>query len=349
MSSKVKPVEGRVGVLLVNTGTPAEPTPKAVKGYLSRFLSNRRIAPMNRLLWWPILHFCILPKRKVASAKKYQQIWTAEGSPLEATQEKLARGLENSYQEQGLDVVVRSAMSFSQPDVYRGVKALKKAGCSSLVVLPLYPQSAYSTTGVVEDDLKRALRRSHWKGSATLVPNYGTNPEYIRVIAASIARQGFDAAAGDRLLFSFHSIPLKDIEAGDTYELQVGATALAVAGELELERTQWTLGYQCRFDKGRQLLSPFTKNTLSTWADTGMRQRAYIVCPNFSIDCLETLYDLPYEIIPAYQEACARADQEAGVQDPHPAELIYVPCLNASKAHLRVLESVLEPYIQSLV
>lgn len=80
-----------------------------------------------------------------------------------------------------------------------------------------------------------------------------------------------------------------------------------------------------------------------------MRQRAYIVCPNFSIDCLETLYDLPYEIIPAYQEACARADQEAGVQDPHPAELIYVPCLNASKAHLRVLESVLEPYIQSLV
>lgn len=359
----------KTGVIIVNTGTPEEPTPQGVKRYLGKFLMDSRIVPMNRACWWLILHLCILPRRSVRSAEKYQKIWTPEGSPLRITQEKLASGLAGHYEQCGLDVSVKSAMSYGSPSIASALRELMDEGCESLVVLPLYPQSAYSTTGSVSDGTRRAVKKLRFKGQVTIIDGYHDDPVYVRAIAASIKHAGFEVASDDRLVFSFHSIPLVDIENGDTYELQTGATSLAVADELGLDRKRWTVGYQCQFDKGRTWLTPFTRNTLASWAETGLDARVFIVCPNFAIDCLETIYDIEHELKPAYLEqrrAMGRecVDRTAEVDEVAAREeasrtgaharinvfsdddaLVYVPCLNKSKAHVRVLAHVLAPYV----
>lgn len=331
--------EGPCGVLLVNTGTPAAPKPHAVRKYLGKFLMDKRIAPMNRVAWWFILHLFILPKRGRASAKKYAEIWTDEGSPFTIAHEKLQQGLQQFYDESGRNVIVRQAMSYGEPTIKHAVRELQNAGCTRLVVLPLYPQSAYSTAGSVTDSAERLVKGALAERTV-VVPDYHNNSVYARAIAASIRHAGFDPASNDRLLFSFHSIPLVDIEAGDTYELQTGASSLQIASELSLERTRWTIGYQCRFDKGREWLSPFTKDVLARWAQAG-DGRVFLVCPNFAVDCLETLYDVEHELRPIYLDELRRADRVLKGR-----ELIYVPCLNKSKAHVKVLASVLEPYLE---
>ena len=375
MSRKQAAAPRKVGVIIANTGTPEAPTKKAVKKYLSQFLMDPRICPMPRPVWWMLLHAHILGKRSRASAEKYQKIWTEEGSPLVAITASLERGLNDYYAERGLPVAVRAGMSYGKPSLKQAVKELKEGGCTELVVLPMYPQSAFSTTGSVSDGMAKAVRRARFKGDVRLLDGYGEDPTYVRAVAASIRNAGFSEEAGDRLLFSFHSIPLKDIEAGDTYELQTGATSLAVAGELGLDRRSWTISYQSRFDKGRTWLSPFTRPTLERLAQAAEPEsRLFMVCPNFSVDCLETLYDVPYELEPLYRavldglevnaaeepgalentgKAASRRRQRAADdfrrgahrQRSDDEAFIYVPCLNRSKAHLKVLTAVLAPYV----
>lgn len=378
----------KVGVIIANTGTPAAPTPKAVKKYLGQFLMDPRICPMPRPVWWCLLHTVILRKRSVDSAAKYATIWTDEGSPLNATYQSLERGLNGYYAERGLPVEVRAGMSYGKPSLKQAVKELKEAGCTSLVVLPMYPQTAYSTVGSVADALQKAVRRARWKQPVEVIEGYSEDAVYVRAIAASIRNAGFQEESNDRLLFSFHSIPLKDIEAGDTYELQTGATSLAVAGELGLDRRRWTISYQSRFDKGRTWLSPFTRPTLVRLAQAAEPgSRLFMVCPNFAVDCLETLYDIPHELEPLYEAALAGeyvdADEEPGAlentgkaaahchEEAHgdiirtkrrqqaaedylrgnhartqePEDFVYVPCLNKSKAHIKVLTHLLAPYV----
>lgn len=382
------PSASKIGVIIANTGTPAAPTPKAVKKYLSQFLMDRRICPMPRPLWWCLLHTVILRKRAKASAAKYQEIWMPEGSPLNVIYGSLERGLNEYYAERGLPVEVRSGMSYGKPSLKQAVKELKQAGCTRLVVLPMYPQTAYSTVGSVTDALHKAVRRARWKYPVEVIEGYSEDAVYVRAIAASIRNAGFREDSNDRLLFSFHSIPLKDIEAGDTYELQTGATSLAVAGELGLDRRRWTISYQSRFDKGRTWLSPFTRPTLVRLAQAAEPDsRLFVVCPNFSVDCLETLYDIPYELEPLYRAAlageCVDPDEEPGAlentgkalshchEEAHgdiirtkhlqraaedylrgshvrreaEEDFVYVPCLNRSRAHVRVLTHLLAPFV----
>ncbi len=331
---------GKHAVLLVNTGTPSAPSPKAVRSYLKRFLGNRRIVPVNPILWWFILRFAILPKRAKASAQKYQEIWTPDGSPFLLAHQALERGVSEELLSRGHDVIVRVSMSFSKPRILDVIRDLRKGGCSRLTVLPLYPQSAFSTTSVVKDDVKSAVRGRRLREYTEVIDDYHTNTTYIRAIAASIRHAGFDPDGDDRLLFSYHSIPLSDIDAGDTYELQTSATSLHVANELGLERSRWTIGYQCRFDKNREWLAPATADILERWAEVG-GGRVFVVCPNFAVDCLETLYDVQRVLKPAYLERRRAAG--------HPTDIgsfVYVPCLGNSKAHVRVLSDVLEDKLQ---
>ena len=168
---------------------------------------------------------------------------------------------------------------------------------------------------------------------------YAEHPSYIRALAASIEHAGFGRQPGDRLVFSFHSIPLVDIEDGDTYELQTGSTSLHVADELGLDRKTWTISYHCRFDNARTWLSPFTKDTLARLAEVD-DGRTFIVCPGFSVDCLETRFDVEIEFGDLYRESLRAAG--------HPADdsrFVYVPCLNRSRAHVRALCDVLKPYL----
>lgn len=336
----IVPAGDRFGVLLVNTGTPAEPQPRAVRAYLATFLMDRRIAPMNRLAWWLILHLFILPKRGRASAEKYARIWTDEGSPFDIAHRRIESGLAESLAQEGVDAVVRCAMSYSEPTVPERVRELRAAGCTRLVVLPLYPQSAYSTTGAVSDAVEHALRKARWDVPCDFIDNYHDQPTYIRAIAASIKHAGFQVASDDRVLFSYHSIPLNDIESGDTYELQTGASSLQIASELGIDRTRWTIAYQCRFDKGREWLSPFARDVLTRWAEAG-GGRVFVVCPNFAVDCLETLYDVEYELKEHYLDCIKKAGRAFGAD-----AFTYVPCLDRSRAHLKVLVDVLQPHLK---
>ncbi len=386
----------RIGVLLVNTGTPKDPSVNAIRNYLGKFLMDPRIRPMNTVFWWLLLHLHILRVRPQRSVAKYEKIWADNDFPFNENHKKLAEGLQNLYQETNKEVLVRCAMSYGDPTIDDALADLIDNNCQRLVILPLYPQSAYSTTGAVRDGVGRALNRLQWSGNADFVDNYHDDAVYIRAIAASIRNAGFDPLSNDKLFFSYHSIPLSDIEAGDTYELQVGATSMAIANELDLDRSRWTIGYQCRFDSRRSWLSPYTRQTLASWAESGMNERIFMVCPNFSVDCLETSFEIVYEIKPEFLEkkhqwenaqaqtvryqnskkedhnsnkvsssessgsknsfhSHAYGDfagsQRGIVVDQSLADLndefVYVPCLNKSKAHLKVLEHVLEPYIEN--
>ncbi len=333
MEPKVK-----CGILLTNIGTPNKPTAHEIRKFLRKFLSDKRIVPMNRVAWWFILHFFILPKRGKENIAKYEAIWTEEGSPFTIAHEKLAVGLRRALEKGGWDdVVVISGMNYSEPSINAAMAYLKREGCTNILFLPLYPQSAFSTTSAALDALHRSKKKLSWDVSVQIIENYYSNSLYIKAIAASIKNAGFKAESDDRILFSFHSIPLSDIESGDTYELQADASCLQIASELGLERKRWTIGFQCRFDKGREWLSPFTHDILDRWAETG-GGRVFYVCPGFAVDCLETIYDIGHTIEPRYREARKAAGWECREDD-----FVSVPCLNGSKAHIKVLTHIVQP------
>lgn len=329
----------RIGVLLANTGTPTAPTPKAVRSYLAEFLSHPRIVPMNRFAWSVLLHLVILPFRSRASAAKYASVWTEDGSPFLVAHKRLEQGLLRSLRDDSLDAAVACGMSFGEPSIRSALELLRSQGCERIVCLPLFPQSAFSTTRIVEDGLSEALSSLRWDVPCDFVESYGTNGTYVRAVAARIEQAGFRADEGDRLVFSFHSVPLADIECGDTYELQTSATCLAVAERLGLPRSAWTVAYQSRFDKGREWLSPTTKDALSRMAGAGSR-RVFVTCPGFAVDCLETLVDVDRELRAYYYEQVKAAGGEGEGR-----QFAYVPCLGGTKAHVSVVRDVLSPYL----
>lgn len=332
--------ETRRGIVLVNTGTALEPTPKGARRFIRNFLMSDRIAPINKHIWRFVVSCFIAPWRGRKSAEKYQAIWTDKGSPLTVAHEGIERGLANELRLSGFDdVIVRCAMCYSDPSLDGVLVELREAGCDQLIVLPLFPQSSYSTTGDVHDRLYGSLDQLEWDVPLTFVDNYHDHLTYVQAIAASIKHAGFKVGSDDRLMFAFHSIPLSDVEEGDTYELQVGASALLVANTLYLERDRWTIGYQSRFKDGRNWLAPFSEDVLDRWAEVGV-ERIFYVCPGFAVDCLETLYDVEYELKPAYYDEFARRGH---LFDP---EFIYVPCLDKSKAHVTVLYDVVRPYLE---
>lgn len=310
------------GVIIANTGSPSAPTPEAVRTYLNEFLTDPRICPMNPLLWKLILNAFILPKRSQASAEKYRGIWTDQGSPLTATMASLATKLESEFD----GVPMRCAMSYGSPSMFEAVRELRGLGCTELCVIPLYPQSAFSTTKVVEDKLCAALTDLDWTPQVRFIDGYHDREIYLDGVVSAVKEAGF--ASGDSLLMAFHSIPMKDVNAGDTYPEQARATAHAVAERLGLPEEAWRVGFQCRFDN-RKWVGPSTKTVLQDLASA--EGRLFVVAPNFSLDCLETLYDI---------EVVMRSDYEAITGATSPADFVYVPCLNDSDAHVRILKEI---------
>lgn len=321
----------KIGVLLANTGTPAAPTEEAVAAYLKEYLSNRRIVPVNPILWWVILRLFVLPKRAEASAAKYRRIWTEEGSPLVINATKLAAAVNDLYRKDNMQVTVKAAMSVGEPSIATALKEFRDEGVNRVVSMPLFPQSAFSTCKVAEDGVRAALKALGWRPYIRYISGYHDNPLYVKAIAAKILAAGFRPGSTDKLIYSFHSIPLNDIERGDTYELQAGASCLAISTELKIERRQWTIAYQCRFDSARTWLSPFTQDVLAREAKLEPH-RVFIVCPNFSLDCLETLYDVEYVFKPAYMRQLSLNGFDADE-----SSFIYVPCLNDDPAHVRLI------------
>ncbi len=323
----------RTGIILANTGTPDSPAPEDVRRYLEQFLSNPRIVPMNKFACWLILHLFILPNRKNSSGDKYKTIWTDEGFAFIRDHKALARAVQQAYEASSADVKVACAMSFGNPSIESVMQKLRDAGCEKLIVLPLYPQNAFSQASIVADAVKLYAPLTGWQEAYEIIDDYSDNETYLSAIADSIQSAGFDAKR-DRLLMSFHSIPRTDVEHGDTYGVNVRLTCLDIARRLELDTQSWAQAFQSRFDKGRAWLSPFTSEILQEWAEDKFDGRLFVVCPNFSVDCLETYYDVDNVMRKAWSEL------HRG-QDSCP-EFVYVPCLGARKKHVEVIMDVIE-------
>ncbi|MXO70170.1 ferrochelatase [Alteraurantiacibacter buctensis] len=279
---------GKIGVLLVNLGTPTAPTPKAVKAYLAEFLADRRVVEIPRLLWWPILHGIILNVRPKKSAHAYSQVWTPDGSPLSAITMRQAQGLADRF---GESVMVDWAMRYGQPSIPAQLQRLMDAGCERIVLAPLYPQYCGATTATVFDKAADALRAMRWQPALRVLPAYHDDPLHIGALAQDIGRQ-LDALdfVPEVLLLSFHGMPERTLHKGDPYHCQCLKTARLLTAALNCPDIRIRPTFQSRFGSAKWL-EPATDAVLAEEAAKGTKRLA-IAAPGFSADCLETLEEL---------------------------------------------------------
>ena len=347
--------ENMIGVIVANTGSPAAPEPDAIEGYLREYLMDERIRQLPKPLWKWLLHRRILPKRKETSAQRYRFIWTEEGSPLVVNARVLAEKVERLYEasgegasaEDGCErVVVRSAMSYGSPSIDDTLVELRALGVDRVVLLPFYPQSAYSPTLAVVDAFDRAREAIGWHPQALVVNNYHDDPGYIDAMVRAIRGVGFDAAAGDRLMFSFHAIPLKDEAAGDRYRAQIARSTELIADGLGISAQDVTVSFQSVFGRDKsKWTSPLSLEILEGWRDDAFR--VVFACPGFAIDCLETLYDIPHEMVPALEGPQAAPVVEHVGSDVQGAcntsgRFVWVPTLNTSDEHAALVKGVID-------
>ena len=323
--------EPSMGVLLVNLGTPDEPTPGAVRRYLAEFLWDPRVIEMPRPLWWLILHLIILRVRPRKSAHAYQKIWTPEGSPLLIESKAVADGLQARLKDRlGDRVHVALAMTYGRPAITDVLQQFRRENVQRLLVLPMYPQYSATTAGSIFDRVTRELATWRWLPELRIVNQYWQQDAYIAALADSIHAH-WQRHGRKHLLFSFHSIPKRYFLAGDPYHCFCHATARLVAERLELGQGEWSLGFQSRFGR-EEWLKPYVDLLLADYARQGPKQ-VTLVCPGFATDCLETLEEIDMQNRATFLEAGGEAFD-------------YVPCLNSSDAQLSLYEQLVLKHAQ---
>jgi ferrochelatase len=284
----------RIGILLINLGTPEAPTASAVRTYLREFLSDPRVVELPRPLWWMILNLFVLPFRPRKSAAKYAAIWDKEGSPLRVhtiRQTKLLAG----YLTQGgnPDISVEYAMRYGSPNAESALMRLKARGATRILVLPMYPQYAASTTASAFDAVAKAATRIRNLPELRFVRNFHDHPDYIRALARQIERLWQREGKPDKLVMSFHGLPKACLDRGDPYFCECHKTARLLAAQLYLKPEQYELTFQSRFGR-TEWLKPDTESTLRGFPAKGIK-KVDVVCPGFVADCLETLEEIALE------------------------------------------------------
>ena len=314
---------GRIGVLLVNLGTPDAPDAKSVKRYLAEFLSDRRVVEIPQLVWQPILRGIVLTTRPKKSAHAYSQVWTDKGSPLAAITREQAEKLQDRL---GDGVRVDWAMRYGRPAIGERLQALMDAGCERVLLAPLYPQYCAATSATVVDKAAEKLGTMRWQPALRTLPPYHDDPAYIDALARDIGGQ-IDALdfAPEVLLLSFHGMPERTLHLGDPYHCHCRKTA-RLLGEA-LARADLRIGttFQSRFGRAKWL-EPATDTTLIAEAQAGTR-RLVVAAPGFSADCLETLEEL----------AIQGREQFLGAGGEKFAALA---CLNAREPGMAMLEAI---------
>lgn len=315
------------GVLLLNLGTPDAPNTGAVRRYLAQFLSDPRVIEAPRWLWSIVLHGVILRLRPRRSAAAYRKVWTEEGSPLLVNSQRQADALTGRLRDRyGEQLQVALGMRYGQPSIESALRRLHSQGMRKLVVLPLYPQYSGSTTGSTFEAVAAELSTWRWIPELRFVTQYHDHSEYIAALATSVREHWQVNGRAERLLFSFHGLPRRYLDAGDPYHCQCHKTARLVAQALELADTQWFVSFQSRVGR-EEWLRPYTDETLAAWGreEAGAVQ---VVCPGFSADCLETLEEIAMQNKSLYRSAGG-------------GELQYIPALNDRADHIDALESML--------
>jgi ferrochelatase len=321
----------RLGVLLVNLGTPAAPTTAAVRRYLDEFLSDPRVVETPRWLWWLILHGVILRIRPSRSAHAYQQIWTEQGSPLLLNSQLLTDQLGEQLRSQlHPEIQIALGMSYGEPSLAAALAQLQRANVRKLLVLPLYPQYSGSTTGSVFDAVTRLLQGWRWVPELRFVTQYHDHPAYIEALADSISKH-WQQHEKNHLLLSFHGLPKSYLLNGDPYHCQCFKTARLLAEKLQLQTEEWSVSFQSRVGR-EEWLRPYTDQVLTDYAQ-GSHRRITVACPGFAADCLETLE----EIALRNREDFLKAGGE---------QFSYVPALNAAEGHVHALLTLIKQHAQ---
>ncbi|MEX0900868.1 MAG: ferrochelatase [Gammaproteobacteria bacterium] len=314
------------GVLLCNLGTPDAPTPRAVRRFLAEFLWDPRVVEIPRPIWWLILNGLILRTRPSEVAHKYRQIWTDAGSPLRAIGELQALGLQQAFDaDTARKVRVELAMRYGEPSIARGLRALRDAGASRVLVLPLYPQYSASTTASVFDAVSDELRCWRRLPGLSIVRDYHDDPVYIAALASSVIEYRTANGSSELLMMSFHGVPERYLGNGDTYFAECQRTARLLADALELRDDDWAITFQSRFGR-EEWVKPYTDVTLKEWAHAGVR-RVDVVCPGFAADCLETLEEIAIQNRQLFIDAGGD-------------ELKYIPALNDRPDHISLLHGI---------
>ncbi|EIO4082394.1 TPA: ferrochelatase [Vibrio parahaemolyticus] len=309
--------KNKQGVLLVNLGTPDEPTAPAVKRFLSQFLHDHRVVDMTRWLWCPILHGVILPIRSPKVAKLYESVWMKEGSPLMVYSKRQAKKLA-----QHLDMPVELGMTYGNPSLQSGFEALIAQGVEEVIVLPLYPQYSGTTTAAVSDGITKAFKQLPVMPAFSFIRDYHDHPMYIEALAHSVRQYWEEHGKGDYLLCSYHGIPKRYADNGDIYPQHCEETTRLLGEALGLSSDQIGMAYQSRFGR-EEWLQPYTDKTLETITSKGVK-KIDIMTPAFSSDCLETLEEIAGENKEIFMEA--------GGEQFH-----YIPCLNDDDMHIDMM------------
>jgi ferrochelatase len=322
----------KLGVLLVNLGTPDAATTAAVRRYLAEFLTDPRVVEIHPLAWRPILHGVVLRTRPARSAAKYASIWHKDGSPLLVHSQRqkvlLAGYLGQRLKKAGLPAdlcVVELGMRYGNPSIASALERLRAAHCERILVLPLYPQYASSTTGSALDAIGAHLARVRRVPGLRVLDAFHDDPGYIRALARNLNDDWVKNGRPDHLVLSFHGLPKRTLQLGDPYHCHCHATARLLAREAGLEPKQWTLAFQSRFGRA-QWLQPYTFDVLRDLAKQGAR-KVDVYCPGFVADCLETLEEIGL--------AGKRLFLAAGG-----GELRVVPCLNEHPAWIAALAEI---------
>ncbi|RFF30173.1 ferrochelatase [Wenzhouxiangella sediminis] len=315
----------RAAVLMVNLGTPEAPTAKALRPYLRQFLSDRRVIEVPKPIWWFILNGFIVPFRSPKSAEAYARVWTEHGSPLLVDSRSLAHKLEAELQTDLPRVKVMLAMTYGQPDIDSAIDRLRRENIQRLLILPMYPQYSATTTASVFDQVTNSLQRLRWLPEVRFINNFHHDENWLSAVTESIRRFRKQRGAPDKLLFSFHGIPKKNLLAGDPYYCQCQASARNIAERLGLADGEWMVTFQSRLGRA-EWLKPYTDQTLEELGHQGVK-KLHVVCPGFSVDCLETLDEIAVEGRDEFLEAGGES-------------LKYIPCLNDSPEHVKVLSAL---------
>ena len=325
-----------LGVLINNLGTPDSASVDDVKKFLKEFLWDSRVVKMARPLWWLVLNMIILNTRPKKSAAAYQKVWTEHGSPLLAISKKQTDFIRQTLHEANAyapaNIRVELGMRYGNPSIEEGLNNLRDGGATRFLIVPLYPQFSFTTTASVEDEVIRVLQKWEWRGQDfKMIRHYFDNPDYIAALAKSVTAHWDKNGRAEKLLMSFHGIPQQYADDGDPYARECRQTAQLLAQSLNLKPDQWQLGFQSRLGY-KKWLAPYTDRILR---DLGKQrlQSIQVICPGFSADCLETLAEIALENRDVFLEAGGK-------------EYGYIPCLNDSEDHIRMLSNQILRHIK---
>ncbi len=326
----------RIAIILMNLGTPDEPTPAGVRRYLREFLSDSRVIEIPRLLWWIILNLFVLTFRPKRVAKAYASIWADGDSPMRLILQQQVQLLQQKLQPlyPQAEVTVHAAMTYGNPATATVLDTLKAQQVEHIVVLPLFPQYSATSTGAAFDAVNQWMSKRRDLVSIALIKDYYQHPLYIAALAERVRQYQREHGMPEKLLMSFHGIPQPYADKGDPYPEQCRTTAKLVAQALELNDDQWAMSFQSRFGK-QEWVKPYTSALLEQWAQQGI-ERIQVMSPAFSADCLETLEELAIENSELFLQAGGK-------------HYGYIPALNSDDLHIELFAALTTPLVNGFL